>query len=219
LGACALRRTDRCGISPSDPLGPIWLESGTVGKTGCDPVSQRSRARSHRVSRVLSTPSGTVGQLGHPGLGQTGRCPFHHPRAASSHGVGAEVLAAGGDCVDAVIATTFALGALEPWMSGVGGGGAMVLYREREDRYEGDRLRNASARQSSSRRLRADGRRPGLRHLLLAAGEGRPQSAWSGSIAAPGVVAGMVTRRSSKEAISVIRALRDAKSSFRRLQW
>src|ERR1700738_4846017 len=50
--------------------------------------------------------------------------------------VGAAVLAAGGDCVDAVIATTFALGVLEPWMSGVGGGGAMVLYRAKEDRYE-----------------------------------------------------------------------------------
>jgi gamma-glutamyltranspeptidase/glutathione hydrolase len=50
--------------------------------------------------------------------------------------VGAQVLAAGGDCVDAVIATSMALGVLEPWMSGVGGGGAMVLYRAREDRHE-----------------------------------------------------------------------------------
>src|ERR1700676_2725446 len=50
--------------------------------------------------------------------------------------VGVEVMATGGDCVDAVIATTFALGVLEPWMSGIGGGGAMVLYRARDDRYE-----------------------------------------------------------------------------------
>ena len=50
--------------------------------------------------------------------------------------IGAAVLADGGDCVDAVIATGFALGVLEPWMSGVGGGGAMVLYRARENRHE-----------------------------------------------------------------------------------
>jgi gamma-glutamyltranspeptidase/glutathione hydrolase len=50
--------------------------------------------------------------------------------------VGAQVLAAGGDCVDAVVAVSFALGVLEPWMSGIGGGGAMVLYRADENRHE-----------------------------------------------------------------------------------
>src|SRR4249920_3732024 len=55
-----------------------------------------------------------------------------HRRAAET---GAAVLAQGGDAVDAAIATSFALGVLEPWMSGIGGGGAMVLYRARENRY------------------------------------------------------------------------------------
>ncbi|MYM53767.1 gamma-glutamyltransferase [Thalassovita mangrovi] len=43
--------------------------------------------------------------------------------------VGAEVLAAGGDAVDAAVATSFVMGVLEPWMSGPAGGGAMMLWR------------------------------------------------------------------------------------------
>ncbi|TDK52383.1 gamma-glutamyltransferase [Antarcticimicrobium luteum] len=42
---------------------------------------------------------------------------------------GADVLAAGGDAVDAAVATSFVLGVLEPWMSGPAGGGAMMLWR------------------------------------------------------------------------------------------
>lgn len=73
-------------------------------------------------------------QIRKPAVSSKGGIVAAQSRKAAE--VGAEVLAAGGDCVDAVIATTFALGVLEPWMSGVGGGGAMVLYRAREDRYE-----------------------------------------------------------------------------------
>jgi gamma-glutamyltranspeptidase/glutathione hydrolase len=105
--------------------------------------------------------------------------------------IGAEVLAAGGDCVDAVIATTFALGVLEPWMSGVGGGGAMVLYRARENRYE---VIDYGMRAPDSLRVED--------YPLTGAGTASDLFPWArvkddrnlhgpGSIAVPGVVAGM----------------------------
>jgi len=49
-----------------------------------------------------------------------------HRRAAE---VGAAVLEAGGDAVDAAVATSFAIGVVEPWMSGLAAGGCMLIWR------------------------------------------------------------------------------------------
>ena len=66
---------------------------------------------------VVTTPGGVVAA--------------QHRRAAEA---GAAVLEAGGDAVDAAVATSFAIGVVEPWMSGLAAGGAMVLWRAGESR-------------------------------------------------------------------------------------
>ncbi|WP_338118654.1 gamma-glutamyltransferase [Paracoccus liaowanqingii] len=56
-----------------------------------------------------------------------------HRKAAE---VGAAVLASGGDAMDAAVATSFAVGVVEPWMSGPMGGGMTTLWRAGEARAE-----------------------------------------------------------------------------------
>lgn len=67
-----------------------------------------------------------------PAIESNGGIVAAQNRAAAQ--AGAAVLAGGGNAVDAAVATGLAAGVLEPWMSGIGGGGIMLVYQAHEDR-------------------------------------------------------------------------------------
>lgn len=78
------------------------------------------------MSRALSKTM----QTRKPAVTSEGGIVASQNRIASE--IGADVLRQGGNAVDAAIATSFALGVVEPWMSGIGGGGYMVVRRAGE---------------------------------------------------------------------------------------
>ena len=112
-----------------------------------------------------------------------------HRRAAE---VGAAVLDAGGDAVDAAVATSFAIGVVEPWMSGVAGGGAMTLWRAAEGKAwtVNYGMRAPGALNPADYPLaKAGGQKADL--FTWAAVEGDRNVQGASAIAVPGVVAGM----------------------------
>ena len=119
---------------------------------------------------------------------EAGVVASQHKKAAQ---VGASVLAAGGDAVDAAVATSFALGVVEPWMSGLAAGGCMVLWRAGEGRAHVVNYGMRSPREldPADYPLSGAGRASDLFPWEAVVGDRNVQGATA--VAVPGVVSGM----------------------------
>ena len=111
-----------------------------------------------------------------------------HRKAAE---VGAAILEAGGDAMDAAVATSFAIGVVEPWMSGPAGGGCMMIWREAEQKaytlFFG--MRSPKALDPADYPLEGSGKSSDLFPWLSVKDDRNVQGA--SAIAVPGTVAGM----------------------------
>ncbi|MEZ4498963.1 MAG: gamma-glutamyltransferase [Thermomicrobiales bacterium] len=95
-------------------------------------------------------------------MGTRGAVASAHPLATLA---GMRILQSGGNAVDAAVATAAALNVAEPYMSGIGGSGYMLIYTARERNlrvldYVGPSSRHAAISAFASEHEKTTERRP-----------------------------------------------------------
>lgn len=122
---------------------------------------------------------------------------------------GARVLAAGGNAMDAAVATAFVLSIVEPWLSGIGGGGFLLWSKADGSPVEALNFNVRSSRNTRPEQYPLAGGRDGDWFDWPAVEDDRNLIGYA-SICVPGAVAGLAEALEKHGTISLAEALQPA---------
>ncbi|CAL9565257.1 Glutathione hydrolase proenzyme [Streptomyces sp. enrichment culture] len=205
----------RSARRPRLPRSPFRRRAGAAAASVPSPAASPALAPVLALALVLTLPAPLLA----PGAAaaraaDTGREPPAKRPVATGYGgavssvdpyasrAGLEVLRAGGNAVDAAVATAAALGVVEPYSAGVGGGGYLVHYEARTGR-----VHTLDGRETAPAAMRPDS--------FLDPATGRPipfdEAVNSGlSVGVPGTPATWEAALDRWGTVSLARALRPA---------
>lgn len=95
-------------------------------------TSAQSQESESTGESTEAAPAVEGDEFGNAAVGKNGAVSSYNEISSQ---IGLDILQAGGNAIDAAVATALAVGVVEPHHSGIGGSGLMTIYLAEEDRY------------------------------------------------------------------------------------